>query len=96
MVLVDFGAVFLGFAEMMPVFESFYCLGKEGMVNRYRIEEFLEYLNKEGGHTTAHMNRLLLPEQMPFLEEGNPLENSLYGGMGDYIRNYLYGGAQIG
>lgn len=95
-VLVDFGRVFLGFAEMMPAFESFYCLGREGMVNRYRVEEFLEYLEKEGGHTMAHMNRLLLPEQIPFLEEGNPLENSLYGGMGDYIRGYLYGGAQIG
>ena len=95
-VLVDFGSVFLGFAEMMPVFASIYCIGKEGRVNRYRLEEFLEYLGKEGGHTTAHMNRLLLPEQMTFPEEGNPLENSLYGGMGDYIRRYLYGGAQVG
>ena len=96
MVIIDFGTVFLGFAEMMPVFESFYCLGKEGTVNRYRMEEFLEYLSKEGEHIMTHMNRVLLPEQMHFLEEGSPLECSLYGGMGDYIRRCLYGGTEIG
>lgn len=95
-VIIDFGTVFLGFAEMMPAFESFYCLGKEGTVNRYRMEEFLEYLSKEGEHTMTHMNRILLPEQMYFLEESSPLESSLYGGMGDYIRGCLYGGAEIG
>ena len=94
-VIIDFGTVFLGFAEMLPVFESLYCLGKEGTVNRYRMEEFLEYLGKEGEHTMAHMNRVLLPEQMNFLEEGSPLESSLYGGMGDYIRRCLYGGTEI-
>lgn len=95
-VMVDFGMVFLGFAEMMPVFGSFYCLGKEGMVNRFRTEEFVEYLGKEGEHMTEHMNRLLLPERMSVPEEGSPLENGLYGGMGDYIRRCLYGGAEIG
>lgn len=95
-VIIDFGTVFLGFAEILPVFGSFYCLGKEGMVNRYRTEEFFEYLGRERKHVTAHINRLLLPEQMVFPEDANPLENSLYGGMGDYIRRCLYGGAQIG
>ena len=94
-ILIDFGMVFLGFAEMIPVFGSFYCLGKEGMVNRYRIEEFLEYLKKEGEHTMAHMHRLLLPERIAYLEEGSPLDSGLYGGMGDYIRRCLYGGAEI-
>ncbi len=94
-ILIDFGMVFLGFAEMLPVFSSFYCLGREGMINRYRIDEFLEYLKKEGGHTMAHMNRILLPERIAYLEEGNPLDGGLYGGMGDYIRRCLYGGAEI-
>ncbi len=95
-VIIDFGMVFLGFAEMLPAFASFYCLGKEGAVSRFRIEEFLEYLGKEGGQTMSHMNRLLLPERMAPMEEGGLLEGSLYGGMGDYIRKCLYGGAGIG
>ena len=70
-------------------------MGREGMVNRLRMEEFTEYLNKEGEHVAAHMNRILLPEQMHFPEAGSPLESSLYGGMGDYIRRCLYGGAEI-
>ena len=44
----------------------------------------------------SHMNRLLLPERMAPMEEGGLLEGSLYGGMGDYIRKCLYGGAGIG
>lgn len=94
-VILDFGRIFPGFVKMMPAFESFYCLGREGMVNRLRMEEFTEYLNKEGEHVAAHMNRILLPEQMHFPEAGSPLESSLYGGMGDYIRRCLYGGAEI-
>ena len=65
-------------------------------MSRFRIEEFLEYLGKEGGQTMSHMNRLLLPERMAPMEEGGLLEGSLYGGMGDYIRKCLYGGAGIG
>ena len=94
-ILIDFGMVFLGFAEMIPVFSSFYCLGREGMINRYRIEEFLEYLKKEGEQTLAHMKQILLPKGTAYLEEGNPLDSGLYGGMGDYIRRCLYGGAEI-
>lgn len=93
--IFDFGRIFPGFVKMLPAFESFYCLGREGMVNRLRMEEFTEYLNKEGEHVAAHMNRILLPEQMHFPEAGSPLESSLYGGMGDYIRRCLYGGAGI-
>ena len=95
-VIVDFGTVFLGFAEILPVFGSFYCLGKEGTVNRYRTEEFFEYLGRESGHMAAHINRLLLPEEIMFSKDANPIESSLYGGMGDYIRRCLYGGVQIG
>ena len=97
-VLVDFGEVFLGFAEMMPVFDCFYCLGKEGTINCLRTDEFLEYLSKEGDGIIAHVNRLMLPGQMQFAKEKDAslLENSLYGGIGDYIRNDLYGGAKIG
>lgn len=95
-VIVDFGMVFLGFAEMLPVFSSFYCLGKEGVANRYRTQEFFDYLAKEGEHVMAHMNRLLLPEKCLISEDISPLDGSLYGGMGDYIRRCLYGGAEIG
>ncbi len=94
-VMVDFGMVFLGFAALLPVFSDFYCLGKAGLINRFRMEEFLDYLGKEGGHTMEHMNRLLLPEEMPF-EAGNPLDHGLYGSLGDVIRSCLYGGMQIG
>lgn len=95
MVVVDFGRIFLGFAEMIPMFGSFYCLGKEGVTNRFQTEEFFGYLEKEGGHTTQHMNRLLLPEQS-CVGVSSPMEGSLYGGLGDYIRKCLYGGAEIG
>lgn len=95
-VIIDFGRLFLGFAEMMPAFESFYCLGREGTVNRCRMDEFSEYLSKEGEHTTARMHRILLPKQMYVPEAGSPLESCLYGGMGDYIRRCLYGGPESG
>lgn len=94
-ILIDFGMVFLGFAEMIQVFGSFYCLGREGVVNHYRLEEFIQYLEKEGEHTKTNMNRLILPERMSFLEDGNPLDNGLYGSMGDYIRSILYGGVEF-
>lgn len=94
-VILDFGRIFPGFVKMLPAFESFYCLGREGMVNRLRMEEFTEYLNKGGEHMAAHVNRILLPEKMRIPEAGNPLESSLYGGMGDYIRRCLYGGVGI-
>ena len=95
-VIVDFGRLFLGFAKMLPVFSSFYCLGKEGLANRYRTEEFLDYLAKEDGHAAEHMNCLTLPERLWIWEDASPLDGSLYGGMGDYIRRCLYGGAEIG
>lgn len=95
-VMVDFGMVFLGFAEMLPAFGSFYCLGKDGMLNRCRMEEFLDYLGREGEQTADRMNRLLLPEPAAYAAGGNLLEHSLYGGMGDYIRRCLYGGAASG
>lgn len=85
-VIVDFGTVFLGFAEMLPLFSTLYCLGKEGVISRYRTEEFLEYLNKESTYAKTHIQNLVLSERMLYAEDVNPLESSLYGSMGDYIR----------
>lgn len=45
---------------------------------------------------TQHMSRLLLPEPAVFTAEKGVMESSLYGGMGDYIRGCLYGGAEVG
>lgn len=95
-VILDLGRVFSGFAEMISVLSNFYCLGKEGTLNRYRIEEFLEYLEKGSQNATRHPKNLILPERMFESEEGNLIERSLYGGMGDYIRRCLYGGAEVG
>ena len=60
------------------------------------MEEFLDYLGREGEQTADRMNRLLLPEPAAYAADGNLLEHSLYGGMGDYIRRCLYGGAASG
>lgn len=95
-VIVDFGRVFLGFAEMLPLFGSFYCLEREGRMNHYRTDEFLEYLNKEGVCASDRIHNLRLSERLMCSEETNLLEANLYGGMGDYIRSTLYGGAVIG
>lgn len=95
-VIVDFGRLFLGFAKMLPVFSSFYCLGKEGIANRYRLEEFFDYIKKEDVHAAERMNRLMLPERFLISEDANPIDGSLYGGMGDYIRRCLFGGMEIG
>lgn len=95
-VIIDFGTVFLGFAEMLPVFSTVYCLGKEGVVNRYRMEEFMDYLEKESTYSKTHIQNLLLSERLLYPEDVNPLESSLYGGMGDYIRECLHGGMEIG
>ncbi len=95
-VVIDFGTVFLGFAEMIPILNSLYCLGREGVLNRYRMKEFQDYLDKESENAGAHIRNLLLPELLVRPEERNPMESSLYGGMGDYIRRYLYGGIENG
>lgn len=95
-VIIDFGRLFLGFAKMLPVFSSFYCLGKEGMANRYRMEEFFDYLAKEDGREEQRMNRITLPERLFVSEDAGLLDGSLYGSLGDYIRRCLYGGAEIG
>ncbi len=95
-VVVDFDRVFLGFAEMIPVFGGFYCLGKEGRLNRYRMTEFMEYLRKEGEYTVDLVKHILLPEMKSSPTEAGLLDEGIYGGMGDYIRGCLYGGAEIG
>ena len=95
-VIIDFGAVCLGFTKIIPVFGSFYCLYKEGVVNRYRMEEFFAYLEKDGAHIAERIRRIKMPEHIAHPEDTNPLENGLYGGMGDYIRRSVYGGEQIG
>lgn len=95
-VILDFGRVFLGFAEMLSILGNLYCLGKEGILNRYRMEEFCEYLGKECESAARHQKNLFLPEWMPGREETNLMESSLYGGMGDYIRRCLYGGMEVG
>lgn len=95
-VILDIGIIFPGFAEMIPLFGSFYCLGKEGAANRRRTEAFFTYLGKAGAHIAAHVNRLLLSEQTALSGEGNFLESGLYGGMGDFIRGCLYGGSEFG
>lgn len=93
MVIVDFGNIFPGFAEMIPVFGSFYCLGKEGGLNRYRTEEFLDYLKKESESTAAHIKNLILPDGILFGEEPFTLEKNIYGSLGDFVRSYLGGWA---
>ncbi len=95
-VIVDFGRIFLGFAEMLQLFGSFYCLEKEGRLNRCRAEEFQEYLEKECACVSARIHHLRLSERLTCPEEVNLLEANLYGGMGDYIRRTLYGGVEIG
>lgn len=94
-VIVDFGAVFLGFAQMLPFFETVYCLGKEGNLNRFRMEEFQSYLNRESDTVTARLKNVVLPEGVLMGEEPCSLEKCLYGSMGDYVRSCL-GGKEIG
>lgn len=91
-VIVDFGMVFLGFAETLSVLETLYCLGGGGKINNCRMEEFEEYLAKETSGSIGCVQKLLLPEKLAYREVGNPLDSSLYGEMGDYIRGFLYGG----
>ncbi|MBO5373507.1 MAG: hypothetical protein J6A75_12450 [Lachnospiraceae bacterium] len=94
-VIIDFGMVFLGFAETLSVLERLYCLGKSGKINHCRMEEFEEYLTKETTYGAARMQKLVLPDKLACREIPNPLDSSLYGEMGDYIRGYLYGKREI-
>lgn len=95
-VILDFGMIFSGFAETLPAFSAFYCLGKEGLLNRYRTEEFLDYVNKAGDCAAARMSRLTLPEELFLSKEADLPDGCLYGSMGDYVRNCLYGGIADG
>ena len=92
--IVDFGRIFLGFAELIPLFSNFYCLKKEGRLNHCRMDAFLTYLQKKSMDTVEKMHSLHLLERQAGAEE-NLLEADLYGTMGDYIRRTLYGGAVI-
>jgi len=94
-VIVDFGNIFLGFAEILSIFEILYCLGKEGSLNRFRREEFMEYLKKENGSGAVNIKNLILPDEILLGEESCSLEKSLYGSLGDYIRGCM-GGNDIG
>lgn len=94
-VIVDFGSVFLGFAQMLPAFETVYCLGKEGSLNRFRMEEFYEYLEKESDTAASRLKKLMIPEEVLPWEETDLLEKCLYGTLGDYVRSCL-GGLEIG
>lgn len=94
-VIVDFGNIFLGFAQMLSVFENVYCLEKEGGLNRYRIKEFFEYLEKEDEALVSRLKHIFLPEGLSAGEEPYSLEKCLYGSFGDYVRNCL-GGQEIG
>lgn len=94
-VIVDFGAVFLGFAQILPIFETVYCLGKEGSLNRFRMEEFLEYLCKESETIATRLKNIAVPEGVLLGEEPCSLEKCLYGPLGDYVRNCL-GGQEVG
>lgn len=93
-VLVDFGTLFAGFAELLPMFREVYCLGKEGVLNRYRMEEFTDYLKKAGEERLTNVKRLVLAEQLVWQEEAKPLEWNLYGGMGDYVRRCMEKGEE--
>lgn len=94
-VVIDFGNIFPGFAEILPILERLYCLGREDAVSRYQMEEFLEYLGKEGRNAGDYLKKVLLPGQIGGIVEKNPIENCLYGAMGDYIRRCLYGGEEV-
>ena len=93
-VIVDFGNVFLGFAQMLSFFENIYCLEKEGGLNRIRMKEFTGYLEKESESTASRLKHIFLPDEMVLGEEPFSLEKSLYGSLGDYVRNWL-GGPKI-
>lgn len=90
-VIIDFGRVFLGFAETIAVLERLYCLGKSGKIDLCRMEEFEEYLRKETSYGRKKVQKLVLPDRLACRESSNPLDYSLYGEMGDYIRGCLYG-----
>lgn len=94
-VVIDFGNVFLGFAEMLPILERLYCLGRENPVGRHQMDEFLEYLGREGRNACARLKKLLLPGQIGGMSEENPVASCLYGELGDFIRGCLYGGEEI-
>ncbi|MCM1258006.1 MAG: hypothetical protein NC307_09155 [Roseburia sp.] len=93
-VIVDFGMAFLGFAQILPIFETVYCLGKEGYLNRFRMEEFLGYLNKESDAIASQLKNVVMPEGILLGEESCTLEKCLYGSLGDYVRSCL-GGQEI-
>lgn len=95
-IIIDFGAVFLGFAEIIPILGNLYCLEAEGSFGRCRMEEFLQYLEKESEAAKSHVKRLPVPKNLMHSEEVNPIEQSMYGEMGDYVRRYLYGGREVG
>ena len=56
----------------------------------------MEYLRKEGEYTVDLVKHILLPEMKSSPTEAGLLDEGIYGGMGDYIRGCLYGGAEIG
>lgn len=88
-VIIDFGRIFQGFAEMLPIFSAVYCLRKDGVLQRYQAEEFLDYIHKACDGDSSYIQSLIMQERLFKREDGNLLENCLYGAMGDYIRREM-------
>lgn len=94
-VIVDFENVFLGFAQMIPLFDKFYCLGRDGGLSRFQMEEFFGYLEKEREGLAPRLKNIILPKGLLAGEEYYSLEKCLYGSLGDFVRDCL-GGQEIG
>lgn len=94
-VIVDFENVFLGFAQMISLFDTFYCLGKEGGLSRFQMEEFFGYLEKEREGLALGLNNITFPRGLFPVEEPYSLEKCIYGPLGDFVRDCL-GGQEVG
>lgn len=83
-VIIDFGRVFLGFAELVTVLEKLYCIGRNGKMDCCSMDEFEEYMSKEMHEKDKKIEKMILPEKFGYWESTYPLENSCYGEIGKY------------
>ncbi len=63
MIVMDFGAMIPGFAELMQKCEKFYCPISESEINYNRIRHFEQYLSGGGEQLTDKIQYLKLQEQ---------------------------------
>ena len=87
-VVIDFGGILEGFAELLESFSKLYCIGRQGRFYEAQVQKFLEYLKQTADE---HLFRRVQVIELPHLAKGMTsgrsfLEQLKWSELGDFVR----------